>query len=479
MIASDADWSGFASEFAGAKLGDFRRTERLMKMASAVEASPGSSFPKQMGEGAALEGAYRFLENESVSFEAVLAPHIERTVERARCDGDVLVLHDTSELKFEGDVPRAGLGRIKGGGHGFAIHTSLAVGRDGAIHGIVGMEPLFRTEVAPKKKRTNTDRANGVDCESTRWSRQALATGKLLAFVKSSVHVMDREADGFEIIHAMHGEAKFVVRVLHDRAIRVDEPAEPDEIVPRTVFEALKAAPVLGRRALVHLTARGRNPNAKGRAINPERDAREANLMIRAARCTISPPSWAKKGQFTSLTLNYVFVDEFDPPEGQPAVCWRLVTSEPIETSADVERIVDIYRKRWLIEEFFKGLKTGCSYEKRQLESDHTLLNALALLAPMAAMMLHLRWLSRCAEDHPASDALPRSIIDAIGALERRAGRTWPKEPTAREALMAIARVGGHIKHNGYPGWLVMWRGMERVRDIALGMSLVRQDASE
>ena len=78
---------------------------------------------------------------------------------------------------------------------------------------------------------------------------------------------------------------------------------------------------------------------------------------------------------------------------------WQLVTSEPIGTQEQVLRVVDWYRGRWLIEEFFKALKTGCAYEKRQLESFATLQIALALLAPVAWQLLLLRQLARAAPD--------------------------------------------------------------------------------
>ncbi len=74
-----------------------------------------------------LEGRYRFLNNDEVTFDAVHAPHAEQT--RLRCQGHerVLVLHDTTALTFNGD--REGLGRIHdaGAARGFRLHASLAV----------------------------------------------------------------------------------------------------------------------------------------------------------------------------------------------------------------------------------------------------------------------------------------------------------------------------------------------------------------
>ncbi len=67
-----------------------------------------------------------------------------------------------------------------------------------------------------------------------------------------------------------------------------------------------------------------------------------------------------------SFRLHRIYVDEPDPAEGIEPVRWRLWTLPPIDNAEQLLAIVDIYRARWIIEEFFKALKTGCSPEKRQ-----------------------------------------------------------------------------------------------------------------
>jgi hypothetical protein len=59
----------------------------------------------------------------------------------------------------------------------------------------------------------------------------------------------------------------------------------------------------------------------------------------------------------------------FNCPKGIEPICGYLVTNEPITTKKQVAAVVDAYRTRWVIEELFKALKTGCQFEKRQLES--------------------------------------------------------------------------------------------------------------
>ena len=126
----------------------------------------------------------------------------------------------------------------------------------------------------------------------------------------------------------------------------------------------------------------------------------------------------------------------------------------------DVERIVDIYRARWLIEEYFKALKTGCAIEKRQLESKHALLNALALFIPIAWRLMRLRTLARDQDTAPATSALTVTQVEVLVATSRK---KLPPQPTVREALMALAALGGHIKNNGEPGWLILGRVYDKL----------------
>jgi hypothetical protein len=139
---------------------------------------------------------------------------------------------------------------------------------------------------------------------------------------------------------------------------------------------------------------------------------------------------------------------------------WTLATTEPIATVADIERIVDVYSARWVIEEYFKAIKTGCAYEKRQLESMHTLLNGLAVFVPIAWRLLLLRTLARDASDEPATNVLTDTQLAVLRATVKPPP---PNNATVREAMLAVARLGGHIKNNGEPGWAVLGRGFQKL----------------
>src|SRR5438445_13848907 len=103
-----------AAEFAGAEFGDARRLRRLSAIAAKLAAAPDASFPSALATGADLEGFYRFTRNDSVTPEAILAPHILATVRRVAEHSEVLAVHDTTECRFGGS--RAGLGRLTASG---------------------------------------------------------------------------------------------------------------------------------------------------------------------------------------------------------------------------------------------------------------------------------------------------------------------------------------------------------------------------
>jgi len=175
-----------------------------------------------------------------------------------------------------------------------------------------------------------------------------------------------------------------------------------------------------------------------------------------------------------SLTVHLVEVVEHKPPRGVTPVEWLLVTTLPIDEPTSVAAVVDNYRARWVIEEYFKALKTGCSYEKRQLESRHALLNALGILAPLAWRLLALRTL---ADDDPDASAASLLDPDELHVLRKMSKdiKLGPA-PTVAGILMAIARIGGHFPQNGRPGWLVLGRGLEKVLDRVEGYRLAKAE---
>lgn len=449
--------SGIEAEFANAQLKDVRRANRLVATVAKLACDPALSFPKAMGTSAALEGTYRLLENPAVTAEAIIEPHRRATAERISGQECVLIAHDTTSFVFRGLDTRRGLGPIARAGQGFFAHVSLAISDSESRSplGVIASKTWARSgkkaKIRPEKRSQDPDR------ESKRWFEQVQVAQAAMPSNVRAIHVMDREGDAYECLSRLcESHSGFVVRSTHDRRLE-GEHAKLYELLATLDQECEREVPLSRRTA---------SPFPRQAKLHPKRDARMARLAFSAAPIEFQRPRYAIRDLAPKVELNVVRVMEVDPPVGEKPVEWILFTSEPISTTTEILRIVDIYRARWTIEELFKALKTGCSFEERQLESRHALENALAIFLPIAWRLLALRSLSRKLEDLPATLALTETQIEVLRAVTTPA---LAERPTAREALLAIARLGGHIKNNGPPGWQVLGRGYHDLLMMELG----------
>lgn len=443
-----------SAEFGEADLGDVRLNRRLGLLADRLGERPGESFPNALDD-AELEAAYRFFGNDSVSPEAILAPHFRQTARRAAKHGRVLVIHDTTQFEFPGQSKREGLGRLIHPGQGFFGHFSLVATADGdrVPLGLAALETVFRLDEAIGNKNWTPSQSRG---ERARWLNCVDDTETLLGDETTAIHVMDAEADSYAILAALiERQRSFVIRSFHDRVL-----AGHDEAHLRAAARAARAT----FQREVPLSPRPAKPGPQGKR-HPARRLRVARLSFAAISVEL-PRTSDSHAVSASISLNVVHVFEPDPPSGQPAVEWFLLTNLPIDTPEQIAFVVDCYRGRWTIEEFFKALKTGCQYERRQLESATSLLNALAILAPVAWRLLLLRHLARGDNESHAIAALTPKQLEVLRAVSRR---PLPTSPSAKQIMLAVASLGGHLKSNGDPGWLVLGRGLHDLLLLELG----------
>jgi len=456
------DLESVLAEFEGAQFGDKRLNRRLEQIIEALQSQPSKGFPEALGTDVAAEGLYRFLANERVTLLRILEPHFQQTAERVLREKDALIIHDTTTFCFLGEAKRDGLCKITRDKQGFYGHFAFAVsgGSSNQPLGALGLEVFTRTR--DKGRRPTRDILDDPSRESLRWQKLVTEVANRLAGAADVIHVMDRQADGFELFDLMHkGEHRFVIRVHHDRKLAKTEQCEK-------LFSKLDQSEYVCERE-VPLSPRKLSRLLQNSKRRTGRNYRLATLAFRATTVEVDCPPDLRRRCLRSLNLNVVHVRELNVPQGLEPVDWKLVTTEPIESAEQILKVVDIYRKRWLIEEYFKALKTGCAYEKRQLESMTTLLNALGLLVPIAYRLLLLRSMSR--EDETASASLVLSESQII-LLRARSRKPLPTPLTAHAALIAIAQLGGHLKSNGPPGWIVLWRGYQKLLSLEEGWLL-------
>lgn len=458
---------GHLDDFDGLNLGDERLNERARETLAALSARPSAGAPTVLSPGE-LEGYYRFVNNSRVSFEALLVAHAEATRRRATGLLRVVIAHDTTDFRFADETPREGLGPMDNGGQGFYAHMSLGVAPGRQALGVVGAETWTRTS-RTSARRTQKERYEDPNKEPLRWMRAVRETDLHFGEGTRVVHVMDREADDYDILcDLVMGGFGFVVRASYDRRLA----SEGDWL--KTFARDLDVR----CERTAQLSSRRKNRPAKQRKLFPPRDARLASLSFAAQKVTLRRPD-KSRAPLAELTLNLVHVREPAPPEGCEPVEWLLYTSEPIDTEEQILRVVDDYRSRWVIEEFFKALKSGCGYEKRQNETKDALLNALGIFIPIAWSLLNMRTLSRdeASAKRPAEDILSPTQIRIL-RLESR-GRL-SAQPTLREAVLLLAKVfGGLQPSNGDPGWQILGRAFEKLLTLEAGWRLAMQALGE
>jgi hypothetical protein len=447
--------------FAEVDLGDERLNNRLESIAAKLASAPDKSFPALFATEAELEAFYRFVRNPRVGLDALVAGHFAQTRERVTQTKLALAIHDTTTLSF-GDARvrrRTGLGRINRSDQGMLLHATLGV--DAQTHaplGVLDAHVWTRPEESRRalRKELGYRAMRELPSESDRWLAQALRVQQASP-TASLLHVMDSEADDYALVaYLAASDVRYCVRGSVNRRLADD--------IAHNLGDRFASLSSRCTRD-IKISSRGRQVGG-GRTRHVAREGRIATISVAAATVSLKRPKELRASEALpeSLSVNVVRVWEQSPPDGEVPVHWVLLTSEPIDTDEAMLAVVDVYRQRWLAEEYFKALKTGCSYEARQLDSSETLQAVLGLFIPIASQLLALRALERDKPQTPASAVLSKA---ELFVLAKQFGRTFPARPTVADALTAIARLGGHIKNNGAPGWIVLSRGYEELARLA------------
>ena len=458
----DSKSRSFGEDYFGhADLGDKRRNRRMIALADQIARHPAGTLPHKLQDPADLTALYRLCKRPEVTHEALMSSATNYVLRQTDdCEGDVLILHDSTELDYTSHKSLSELGQIgQGAGRGYIAHHSLAV--DPLRKEVVGLvgQILHTRETLPEGEKRAEKR--GRHSRETRlWLRgtEALPNDAKL------VDVCDRGADTFEFLeHESHSGRRFVIRSGYSRRII------PGHTIRRNVAPVLlqdwidQIDPLGGSTLKVDTTkgCRRKKRHKDGRLKHPPRQSRTAQLLISAAAVRILAPM-QRRGVHGGdpLSLWVVRVWEPHPPAGEDPIEWRLITNVAIESLESAKQVIDWYACRWIIEEYHKALKTGCGVESLQFHSEERLEPAIALMSVVAATLLRLRDAGRAtdAKQRLATEVIGEEYIEALSLWRHRNIRhDW----SVHDFVMALGRLGGHQnrKGDGPPGWLTLWRG--------------------
>lgn len=469
-----APWA--MEEMKTAELEDKRLNARLGMLLSAFGERPTASIPAACGGFKEMTAAYRFFDNEKVTCEKILAPHAERTRERMAQEEVVLLVQDTSELDFSRPEKQViGAGSLDRSSRcGAFLHPLVAFTSDGTPLGTCWTKLWTREEPAEETRAEKEKRRKATPIEakeSVRWIeglREARGVAQELPGVQC-VCIADSEADVYEMFSEPRGErpVDWLVRACQDRAVLPDGGNSDDEA--RQLRAAVESQAVLFTK---EISVRGR-PQAKvsceTRGRRQPRDSRTAEVEVRATTVTLRPPQ--RPGfKLPAATINVVWVREINPPADDEPVEWLLLTTLPIETVEQVRTIIQYYTVRFLIEVFFRVLKSGCRVEQRRFTHIDRLLPCVALYLIVAWRTLMVCRLGRSCPELDCEAIFDPSEWKSVWMTVRH--RKPPRRPPRlREILPLIAQLGGYVNYPNRrdpPGPQTIWLGLQRMYDLAL-----------
>jgi hypothetical protein len=403
----------------------------------------------------------RFLRNHSVSAAEMACHASERTGERA-AGRDVVVIQDTSELALGGRrAKKNGYGPVGKGGNlrGLLLHAVLAVDAGtGGVLGLVDAKVWNRKGGKAKPRRSRKTQQK----ESQRWLDGTMRAGEVLAAANSITAVSDRESDIYEHFARRPSNVHLIVRACQNRQIEAD-PEYPISLL----FPHVDGLPERGR-------VKAKIPAAQGRK------AREAELAIRFSRVVVCKPLHGAAPDLpATMPLTMVDVRETSKPNDGEPIHWRLLTTHKVTNLGEARRIIDFYRRRWTIEEYFHTLKTaGFNIEAADIGNPQVMIKFVTAVAVAAVTVMQLVKARDGTTGQGLADAFDpadQPILEAVSAqLE---GKTAKQEnPHSRGSLAfaawVIARLGGWTGYYGKPGPQVMRRGLDDFQRIKYGASL-------
>lgn len=456
-------------EFSSHTFSDDRLHKRMLQLTKSLSEAPTLSINQACAEWAAIKGAYRFFDNDSVSSELILDPHYKTTYERSLVDDRILIIQDSSKINYDSHKATEGLSSYSTSKgfetKGLITHTAIAVNTDGVPLGVIDQKTWARNISEDDKNLSsyNSFKRSIEEKESYCWI-ESLKNSKARMPDKNLVIVGDRENDIYEFFQeALIEDVNFVVRSCYPRII------EDESGLHQSMEQKLRKVPEMGRICL-HIPAR------QGVA------ARSAVLQLRFIEVMLLSAPRGVKGPKSKTRVDVpIYVVELlekNPPKGIKALHWRILTNLEVSNHKEALEIVHYYKQRWQIETFFKILKSTCKVEDCRLGHAEKLIKFIALKSIIAWRIYWATMLRRESPELPADCVITTAewksawvTLNYKKIKEKKIPNKIPEEvPTLDTVIKWIAQLGGWIgrKSDGEPGVMSIAKGWQRIESGAM-----------
>lgn len=432
-------------EFKELNLGDVRRDERFTTIIDNVIHHPGQSIQQQCKNWYEAKATYDFFKNEDVSLERIQqAIHAYGAASVAANLDCVLVLHDTSNISYNG-LHVEGLGYLDNKlGNGLLLHSSLVASTSGIPLALL-YQQIWARETAELGKRKNRRKKPIEEKESYKWIKGIAESNKLLNTTTKKVHIADREADIYELFFLPPDvNAELLIRAFQDRKTTADS----------SLWQEIGKLPL---NASIVLQIPDVNSHKK----------LDTAVEVRYQKVEVLCPR-GKKGQYESVILTAIEVRQPGIENEENGIWWKLLTTLEVKNIEDVKQYIQWYTYRWLIERFHYVIKSGCKIEALQLKKAESLKKAIAMYSLAGFKIMQMTYQSRETPEVSCEVVLSRNEWEALFIKIHNTAQIPSAPPSLQQAAQWIGRLGGHLgrKSDGPPGVKTIWRGYQRLRDF-------------
>jgi hypothetical protein len=349
-------------------------------------------------------------------------------------------------------------------GVGFLAHCSIVIDTNSeTMLGFSDVQLWHRTE----DKANNTTKAykklHIEEKESYKWIKASQHSKELLNSAKSITIIEDREGDIYEQFYSIPDEkTKLLIRNRDNR--RLTDGTRLHDVFKQT-------------------NSLGQHEIALYGDIRKQKVKRVATVEVKAIAVTIQKPASVKnKDVADQLSLYAVEVQEKNSLYNDK-ICWRILTTDVVETYEQAVAIVEKYKLRWYIEQLFRLLKRqGYQIEDTQLESGWAIRKLLVLLLNSALRLMQLYLAYDVEESQPIEEVFDEEEIKCLQTIQNKQLKNTPKTTNPFNAhklswaSWIIARLGGW-KGNGKQrkaGPIIIKRGLEKFEMIYEGWKMAK-----
>lgn len=456
-------WANFI--FGKAKLGDPRRTKRVVQVASDLAKNIGSSLANASENPAEIEGAYRLTRNDMISPDEIALAGFLQTDQIVEQRPLVLSIQDTTGLSYKHSVCNE-LGAVNSAsqqsknpvGRTLYAHSTLMIDANSEqVLGLAYQDYFYREKKVQGKSHKLQCRAR-EDKESFKWQKAQEALSARMNSTSNLIDVCDREADIYEYLdHQINAKNRFLVRASENRLLN-----KPNG----KVKDIIGSLDISGYYS-VDIKQKG------------GRKQRTAKIGLSYEKIAIKKPQRAIGQQ--EIQLNMIVCQEVNATDIKEKLCWILYTTEEINNLEDARKIVRYYELRWRIEEFHKAWKTdGTNVEALRMQKRENLKRIAVITAFIAVRLLQLQDLAQN-NDQAKEIACTCSFSELSWRIlwvrvENKKKR--PNQPPSLHwAYYAVAKLGGWYdsKRTGRVGVKALWAGWLKLVSLMEAVEIAKE----